>query len=247
MQSGIGTLTGDGYGVSADYTGTTTGILGDFNNDGGVGTDDLLQFLVQFGAVYNNDTDLFQSSTMRISGDPQTAITEDDVGIVTLEWESTNASDPVVGSNAITVLADSNEIEFSSGAGLPLSAFPGKTAGLRFSGASSVQFKVRTYLVNANIAFYVIIKAYDSSDNLLSTENLSVGTVTIPEPGQFVSLTKATFGGSLDVLNTPGNLADTDIAKIRCSFGVEKKNGSAERFDVKITNCKLKLGQGAII
>ena len=247
VQSGIGTLTGDGYGVSADYTGTTSGILGDFNNDGGVGTDDLLEFLVQYGQVYTNDTQLFQPSTMRISGDPQTTILEDDSGIIPLEWESSNASDPSVGSNAITVLADSNEIEFSSGSGLPLSSFPGKQVGVRYTSNSGAQFKVRTYLENATIRFYVIIKAYDSDDTLLHTENFEFGTVHIGIPGEFISLNKPFFSSTIDELNPPGNLANTDIAKIRCSLGVEKASGNAERFDVKITNIRLKLGQGAIL
>ena len=246
VQSGIGTMTDDGYGVEADYVGTTSGILGDFNNDGGVGSDDLLEFLTQYGQAYTNDTQLFQPSTIKISGDPQTSIVDSDVGIVTLEWGSSNASQPSTGSNSITVLADSNEVEFSSGIGLPLSAFPGKRAGVRFTSNTAAQFKIRTYLADAHVRFYVIIKAYDSSDVLLSTENFTFGLVIIDEPGEFVDLKKFDFGGGIEEFNPVGNLSDTDIAKIRCSFGVEKANGAAEQFDVQITSVRFKLSQGSI-
>lgn len=245
VQSGITQLTNDGYGVEGDYVGTTSGILGDFNNDNAVGTADLLEFLALYGSAYSQESDLFQPSSIRLSGDPETIITADDSGIITLEWAQANTSQALPGSNAITILDDSNEIQFSSGSGLPLSSFPNKKAGMQFYSSSAIAFKVRTYIAGARVNFYAIVKAYDNLDSLLTTENVLMNTITISQPGQYNNLTKLSFGDALQIMTATGLLEDPDITKIRVSFGVEKDNGAAERFDVKISDVLIKLAQGA--
>jgi len=241
VQSGLGEAIDNGYGDAATYTGTTSGILGDFNDDGGVGSADLLTFLTLYGTQFNGDlTQLFQPSSIKVTAGVDQVVTwggDDD--LQTLTFASDDTSSVVPGSQTITVLDSSEEIQFSSGAGYGLEVFPGMRAGVASSRAATTLY-VKTYVENNAFSYYVIVKTYDSSDTLLDTYNILAGQFSIQEATSpnFEELSSNEIWGSTNVATVVGDLDDTDIAKIRVSVGLEAANAVTQRFQAYMGETK---------
>ena len=147
VQSGLGEAIDNGYGDAATYTGTTSGILGDFNDDGGVGSADLLTFLSLFGNQFSGDlTELFQPSSIKVTAGVDQLVTwtaDDD--LQTLTFASDDTSSVIPGSQTSPFLIP---VKRFSSAVVRVTAlvFPGMRAGL--SSRATTTLYVRTFVEN---------------------------------------------------------------------------------------------------
>ena len=237
VQAGLEEAIDNGYGDAATYTGSTSGILGDFNDDGAVGSADLLTFLSFYGFqsddLSQTDIDyLFQESKLVISTGSDQAVSwggDDDMQTLTFASDDTITATP--GSQTITGLDASEEVQFSSGSGYGIEVFPSIRAGIDSVGAQTALY-VRTFVEECAFNYYVIVKTYDSSDTLLDTYNMLAGSFFIEEATSpnYQAISGHDVYGYQPILTDIGALSDVNIAKIRVSIGLERANGNTQRF-----------------
>lgn len=238
VQAGLDEAVNDGYATEADYQGATSGILGDFDDDGAVATSDLLTFLSLFGDIYESDADLFSTSSIEVACGDDQYVEVDSGDRVTLTFDSSDAINAQPGTNGININAGANNIEFVSGAGLPITSWPTKKAAI-FEKTGQDSFKVRTTLPEQTLQFYRITKLYDANDNLLETREDLFGEVTISVPtgeaGAFIS----PFDINLDYDAEP--ISNTAVTKIQLSVQVQAANDSSREFEARIKGLQFRL------
>lgn len=238
VQAGLDEAVTDGYANEADYQGATSGILGDFDDDGAVAVSDLLTFLSLFGDIYTSDADLFSTSSIEVSCTDDQYVTVDTGDRVTLTFDSSDAINAQPGTNGININAGANNIEFVSGAGLPITSWPTKKAAI-FEKTGFDSFKVRTTLPDQTLQFYRISKLYDANDNLVETREHLFGEVTISVPtgeaGAFIS----PFDINIDYNAEP--ISNTAVTKIQLSVQVQAANDSSREFEARIKGLEFRL------
>lgn len=249
VQGGYQDLVDAGVGSSADYTGTT-GLLGDLNNDGDVNVQDLLTFLTVFGNTVETDNDLFSKSVVPIriaDGEQEStyaSTTQENMYLTFAESDvATTSSDFTAGSNGVTVLANTDEIQFTSGAGLPITSWLTKKVKIQrdFSNSPGNQvFRIKTFYPAQTIEFFAEVRTYNSSDTLLDTEEISMGTHFRQTPGVTFNVTVT----GLDGFDTVGNsipINDPNAVKIKVRIGCRGADTDTLDFIAQIKNLRISL------
>jgi len=181
----INTVIAGGGGDVATFTGSTSGVFGDLNDDGSVSTADLLQFLTVYGQpptlVYDDgEVDLTACPTTTVNNDTGGAYFDPSTGIES-DLDQLEISNPTVSQGAFTVNVDTtnDKITISEGSGVNWNSFANKaikvvaiTTGTRFVSEVALAFgapwlRVRTYnpssvLINSS---WIQLTGYAAADD----------------------------------------------------------------------------------
>lgn len=166
---------------------TGSGGLGDLDDDGAVGSSDLLDFLSVFGYAWGDtNSNMFRSSRVRITTTSPTSIqgTFQTLGFQLADIET---QDP--GSQDLTVDATNNLIKIQSPqtvGSYPLYAVP--TKYLEIGNGGGIAFTGATFVAGDRIKFQALVKLYDEDDNQLGNDVLGdMGTFTGSAAGIYQS------------------------------------------------------------
>ncbi len=241
LLNGIQELVDGGYGTEADFSGSTTSIVGDFDNDGEVGSADLLSFLANYGQTIQDATaaNFFTLSSVEIVREDSNAnliaVPDHDQGYAVLSWNVSNDIQNNFSGSQTTTLT-TNDIKFESGSDAPLSAFPNKVVQIKSTtgfanGVADEQTGVRlaTTLPDQAINFRVRARAYNSSDVLVETVLRDVPLRADGAPGDY-DFSPALIANPIGL----GNFADTTITYFKVDFLVRALTDET-------TNCQVKL------
>ncbi len=245
VQGGYQDLVDIGAGTTADFTGVT-GLFGDLDGDGQVGSGDLLQFLTAYGTFVDTDNDLFSKSVVPIriaDGDQEStyaSTTQENMYLTFAEDDvDDESSDFTAGSNGVTILANTDEIQFTSGAGLPITAWTTKKIGVLRDGQNFL-FKIKTLYGDQTIIFFAEVRMYNSADTLLETEEISMGSFTQPSPTQDQSLGYISLGG-FESAGASFSVSNPAITKIKVRIGCRGADADTLDFTAQIRNVRIRL------
>lgn len=243
VQGGYQDLVNAGVGTLADYTGAT-GLLGDFDGDGSVTVSDLLTFLTLFGQIFESDNDLFQQSIVPIdvTQDSQvvnyTSTTQENLYLTFASSHvDTSSSNFTAGSNGVTVLDDDDEIQFTSGTGLPITSWT--TKGVRVLPDAGAVFRLHTYLPQQTVGFFAEVRGFNSANTVILTEEIFMGAYYAPYAFAtnlpYTALEGFPSGGISIPVNNPA------IVKIKVRFGCRAGDSQTTDFDVQLRKVIVKL------
>jgi len=239
VQAGLDEAVNDGFATEADYQGATSGLLGDFDDDGAVTVSDLLTFLSLFGDIYESDEDLFSASSIYVRCDDDQFVAVDSGNKTTLTFASEDAVGAVPGTNGINVNASDNNIEFVSGTGLPITSWPTKVAKI-LNDAPGHMFEVKTSFPDQAFDFIQVVKTYNAQDVLVDTIEHLLGTFTVDNATGLddsipVTTIAISFQQSLELIS------DQTVTRIQVSVAVQAANGSTRDFEARINRLHFKL------
>jgi len=213
------------------------GLTGDFDGDGGVGIEDLLAFLAQFGqSVF--DEGFYLPRQINIEEAPNTSISGDPA---VLDFESAQTSVSASGTAFTEIDYTNNKIIFRDGESTILSAYPNKRIRISgWSSSSSKQFAYTAPIDGESVKFYIKISVYDSSGDLLG-EELYLHSQGPSDPGSEVQV------GLNEIRNYPVSDihgSEADISKIEVSFYAETVYNTDVDARIKDLEIKLLSGNG---
>lgn len=243
VQGGYQDLVNAGVGTLADYTGAT-GLLGDFDGDGSVTVSDLLTFLTLFGQLFESDNDLFQQSEVPIDVTQgsqvvsYTSTTQENLYLTfAASHVDTSSSNFTAGSNGVTVLDDDDEIQFTSGTGLPITSWT--TKGVSVLPDAGALFRLTTTLPNQTVGFFAEVRGFNSANTVILTEEIFMGVYNAPYAFAtnlpYTSLEGFPSGGISIPVNSPA------VVKIKVRFGCRAGDSQTTDFDVQLRKVKVKL------
>lgn len=238
VQAGLTQAVDDGFATEADYQGATSGLLGDFDDDGAVTSADLLVFLSLFGDIYESDADLFSTSSIQLLCGSDQFVAVDSADKVTLTFASDDTLNASPGTNGINVNAGDNNIEFVSGSGLPITSWPTKKATIKLK-TGDVPFYVKTTFPNQTLHFYRILKLYNALDVLVETREELMGTVTVEVPTGDNGTTVT--AGAMDFTSTTTEISENTVTKIQVSVAVQAANESSREYEARIHGLEFRL------
>lgn len=247
VTSGLEEADSGGFVDIADYVGATSGVVGDFNDDGQVGSADLLQFLILYGQIFEGDNGAFANSYLQIQGN-STAVNFPDTTARTLTWSNSNVpANLVVQSGvSINILDASDEIEFVSGAttSYPITAWTHKRVVLRRGGSASNPLNflgVQVTFPSTRVNIGVSIKALKADGTDAQDETVELmGTV-------FIGPANSAYGIPFDNLvglnkwTSSTDLSDPLIEKIRVSIFAQPVDSGDVLSNVALTNVRIGL------
>jgi hypothetical protein len=178
--SSINQVVDSGQGDLATFTGGTSGVLGDLDDDGSVGVSDLLEFLTLFGGsgdpVYDNGVINLTNcpSISPSNGGDGFIFSGDDADSSVLD--QLEISNPTVTQGAfnIAVSTADDKITISEGSGLNWGGFTGKGIRIKKNVTSS---KFVSNTGSAAGELWARIKTYNSTPALLATHWVRVTLV----------------------------------------------------------------------
>ena len=253
VQGGLQDMENDGYIADvADYEGTTSGVLGDFNDDGSVGSADLLDFLVLYGTVYVGDNGAFSSTEVPI--DNSNYLNEmlsfydaTDVLPQYFNWDDADVGTVVTGGVSVNTYGSdetpANTVEFVSGTNpqYPITSWTQKKVVISAKGnTNNPHFYAQDSVAGQEKKIVANVRTFDSSGTLLQEQIRVIATVVSVLPGSKTYSWTDVFGaGVSSVVDVP--LAGSDIEKIQVRLGVAPSslddtlfNFGAIRFTVKM-------------
>lgn len=253
VQGGLQDMENDGYIADvADYEGTTSGVLGDFNDDGSVGSADLLDFLVLYGTVYVGDNGAFSSTEVPI--DNSNYLNEmlsfydaTDVLPQYFNWDDADVGTVVTGGVSVNTYGSdetpANTVEFVSGTNpqYPITSWTQKKVVISAKGnTNNPHFYAQDSVAGQEKKIVANVRTFDSSGTLLQEQIRVIATVVSFLPGSKTYSWTDVFGaGVSSVVDVP--LAGSDIEKIQVRLGVAPSslddtlfNFGAIRFTVKM-------------
>ena len=241
LLNGIQQLVDGDYGTEADFSGSETSIVGDFNNDGAVGTADLLAFLANYGQAIQDATagSFFTPSQVEIVRDDDDAnlidVPDSDQSFEVLSWNTASDIQNNFSGSQITTLT-ANDIKFATGSQAPLSAFPDKciqilpTAGYVNNVANELYgVRLVTTLPDQAIIFRTRVRAFDSSDTLVVQRVRDINVRADGAPGDY-DIDATIFNQTIGL----GDFGDTSITYFKVDFMVKAKDDAT-------TNCQLQM------
>ena len=243
VTSGLEDLDSGGFVDIADYVGTTSGVVGDFNNDGTVGAADLIEFLTLFGQAGN----AFADAEVQIQGN-SSPVSFPDTNDRTLTWSnSAIPSSLVVPSGvSINILDSTDQIEFVSGTNpqFPISAWTNKRVVVSRAGTSSANLPfggVNTTFPNTAFHVGAEVKGLDSSNNVVVNEVPFLGTVgPVPNLNAGYSISFNQINGSNRIV-TSTDLSDPTIVKIQVRLFAQPVDATDTQFSLNLSNVKISL------
>ena len=247
VTSGLEEADSGGFVDIADYVGTTSGIVGDFNDDGTVGTADLLTFLTLYGQIFEGDNGAFSNSYLQIQSNTQ-AVNFPDTTARTLTWSNSNVpANLVVQSGvSINILDASDEIEFVSGATTqyPITAWTHKRVVLRRGGTASnplifLGVQVTFPMTHVNIGVSIKALKADGTDAQDETVEL-MGTVLIGPASVGYAIPFNSLVG-LNAWTSTTDLSDPLIEKIRVSIFAQPVDSGDILSSVTLRNVRIGL------
>lgn len=246
VQAGLEDLDNGGFVDIADYVGTTSGVVGDFNDDGSVGSADLIEFLILFGTTHEGNNGAFGVAKVEIQSNTQT-VSFPNTDVRTLTWSQSAIPSNLVNPSgvSINILDSSDEIEFVSGsnAQFPISAWTQKRVTISEAGTASQNLNfggMSATFPSTQLHIGVEIKALDSDDNVVVNTVELLGTVTVGAPGASVGIAFSSLTGANRFVTTT-DLSDPTIAKIRVKLNAQPVNGGDTQCVFTLTNVKIAL------
>lgn len=249
VQGGLQDMEDDGYIADvADYEGTTSGVLGDFNDDGAVNTSDLLTFLSLFGSVYTGDNGAFLPAELTIDVgvlESYQSLYGTGTSIVYLDWEDADIEDVDPAGISINTYGSgespANTIEFVSGTNpqYPITAWTEKVVALSQDG-SNPPFQFQDSIGGLGREIILNTKAYSEDGTLVLNEeevvgvfeNFSSGGLLQPD---FISV----FGTSF--VNSQVDLSSSVITKIQVRIGIRAATSEDALFYAKLRGIKVRI------
>ncbi len=247
VTSGLEEADSGGFVDIADYVGATSGVVGDFNDDGQVGSADLLQFLILYGQIFEGDNGAFANSYLQIQSNSQT-VNFPDTTARTLTWSNSNVpANLVVQSGvSINILDASDEIEFVSGATTqyPITAWTHKRVILRSGGTQSNQLDFLTVTVtfpSTAINIGVSIKALKADGTEAQPEAVELMGVVFVGPANTGRIIGFSSLVGLNKWTSSTDLSDPLIEKVRVSIFAQPVDNSDVLCNVSLKNVRIGL------
>ena len=241
---GVEDLANAGQGSVADYT--FGGVVGDFNGDGEVGSADLLEFLIVYGASWaENSSQFFQSSRATIETTAATTVTATTIaGAQVLSFDTSDV-DVVVGTQSVSVDGTANTITITE-QGDPYFLDLVQNKQLLFvCPEGGMTFDVAE--AGTQLTVFAQISMYDSSDTQIgqtvSVPALDVTPLTFVNAGTGIELAAAssqtTNNASLGATSgASGGLDADNVSSIEVKL-VAYTNGG--QVDVTIEDFRIRL------
>lgn len=231
----IDTIVTDGQGTLPDFTGSTSNILGDLDNDGAVGAADLLAFLANFGENFTTATqeDYWQNTSWlydRLNLIPPNPFAYTNTPDGNYNWRvlsfSNITKNQVIGSAgtlSLNILDNVETVEIvNTNDQMPMSLFPLKTfqiePGLGTTGSVGVVANVVPNLPGIKVHFGCEIKTFDDNDDPVEMSGANGDTymsisfpVTLENAGQQYNIPVTDIKGSM----VWPIISNTDVVKIQ--------------------------------
>ena len=209
----------NGFGTVSSYTSSGSSVLGDFNGDGGVGSADLLEFLLSYG----NST-VFQDTTAQVTASFNPS------GFSVQEIGFTASSIAAGGTFSCSVNNTTGVIEFTDGAAsgttpaVELNAVPLK---LRVP-EQSIQIVTATAARNLTVSLE--LKTLNQADSVLSTTTHTLFTdVTSVDDGQQQAIIPTTLNMQSFEVDIPNSTAVT-LKKIQVKIRLQDGYDNIDTF-----------------
>lgn len=246
VTAGLEDLDNGGFVDIADYVGTTSGVVGDFNDDGSVGSADLIEFLILFGTTHEGNNGAFGVAKVEIQSNTST-VAFPNTDARTLTWSNSNIPSNLVdpAGVSINILDSSDEIEFVSGsnAQFPISAWTQKRVTISEAGTSSQNLifgGMSSTFPSTELDIGVEIKGLDSSDTVVVNTVELLGTILLGAPGASAFIPFSTLTGANRFV-TQTDLSDPTIAKIRVKLFGQPANAGDINCVFGLKNVKIAL------
>lgn len=243
VTSGLEDLDSGGFIQIADYVGSTSGVVGDFNDDGSVGSADLIQFLTLYGTAGNA---FANASVQIISNNSPVSFTNTNAQTLTWSNSAIPSATVIPAGVSINILDSTDQIEFVTGANpmFPITAWTNKrvvisragTSGqnLAFGGATTT-FPQTQFNVGAEI------KGLDASNNVVVEDVPFLGTIgPLPNLNGGLSIAFSSLDGSNRIV-TSTDLSDETIVKIQVKLIAQPVDSTDTQFTFNLTNVKIGL------
>ena len=243
VTSGLEDLDSGGFVDIADYVGTTSGVVGDFNDDGFVGSADLIQFLTLYGTAGS----AFADASVQILSNNNPA-TFNTTAAQTLKWNASAipSASVIPAGVSINILDFTDQIEFVTGANpmFPITAWTNKRVVISQAGTSSQNLVfggANTTFPDTQFHVGVEIKGFDANNNVVVNDVPFLGTIgPLPNLQGGLSINFSSLDGSSRIV-TSTDLSDETIVKIQVSLFAEPVDSTDTEFTFNLTNVKISL------
>jgi len=229
IQGGLQDMEDGGYIEDvADYEGSTYGVLGDFDDDGSVTTQDLLAFLTLFGSIYVGDNGAFLPAEVEIQS-VQPLLNFFQATDASAQYFNFIDSELTVNPAGVSINtygsneSPANTIEFVSGTNplYPITSWTEKKVRLKaISGESlSAHFTINDQYPGQIKHLVVNIKTYDGSGTELNDYEEIVSIIINSQAGSNTHSFIDLFGSSF--YTVPVSLSSSSIEKIQVRVGIK--------------------------